>query len=57
MHGYFSTNSTGGFTEDAEFEANVPGTHNLLLYDDLEHDSIVDVNGNITIIPFNVPCK
>ena len=57
MHGYFSTNSTGGFTEDAELEANVPGTHTLLLYDDLEHDSIVDVNGNITIIPFNVPCK
>ena len=56
MHGYFSTNSTGGFNEDAELEANVPGTHNLLLYDDLEHDSIVDPNGNITIIPFNVPC-
>ena len=53
----FLTNRTGGFTEDAELEANVPGTHFLVLYDDLEHDSIVDVNGNITVIPFNVPCE
>ena len=57
MHGYFATNSTGGFTEDAELEALVPGEHTLILYDDLEHDSIVDKNGNIEKISIKIPCS
>ncbi|HJT85520.1 MAG TPA: hypothetical protein VJ697_13650 [Nitrososphaeraceae archaeon] len=57
MHGYFATNSTGGFTEDAELEAFVPGEHTLILYDDLEHDSIVDKKGNIEKISIKIPCS
>ncbi len=57
MHGYFATNSTGGFTEDAEFEATVPGEHTLILYDDLDHDSIAAKNGNIVKISMNIPCN
>ncbi len=57
MHGYFATNSTGGFSEDAEMEAFVPGEHTLILYDDLDHDSLVAKNGTIKIIPINIPCN
>lgn len=56
-HGYFATNSTGGFSEDTEIEAVVPGEHTLVLYDDLEHDSIVDKNGNVFQVPITIPCN
>lgn len=56
-HGYFATNSTGGFSEDTEIEAVVPGEHTLVLYDDLEHDSIVDKNGNVFKVPITIPCN
>src|SRR5918995_6193513 len=38
MHGYFATNSTGGFEDDAEVESLVEGDYTLFLYDDVEHD-------------------
>jgi hypothetical protein len=57
MHGYFATNSTGGFAEDAELEAFAPGEHTLILYDDLDHDSIPAKNGNIEKISINIPCN
>ncbi len=57
MHGYFATNSTGGFSEDAEFEAFVPEVHTLILYDDLNHDSLAAKNGTIKTIPISIPCN
>ena len=57
MHGYFSTNSTGGFQEDAEVESLMKGDHNLFLFDDLDHDYNVDKNGNMAKITIEVPCK
>lgn len=56
-HGYFGTNSTGGFAEDTEIEASEPGEYKLILYDDAEHDSIVDENGNLFEITMPFPCN
>jgi hypothetical protein len=57
MHGYFATNSTGGFGEDAEVEALMNGEHILLLYDDLNHDYSVDQNGNMANATILIPCR
>lgn len=57
MHGYFATNSSGGFEESTELEALMEGEHDLFLYDDLEHDYIVDPNGNLAIVIIQVPCN
>jgi hypothetical protein len=57
MHGYFATNTTGGFEEDAELETLTVGEHSLFLYDDLTHDYIVDQNGNLAKITIEVPCN
>ena len=56
-HGYFGTNSTGGFAEDTEIEAMEPGEYKLVLYDDAEHDSIVDINGNLVETIISFPCS
>jgi hypothetical protein len=57
MHGYFATNSTGGFEEDAEVESLMEGEHILLLYDDVEHDYIVDQNGSQAKVIIEIPCN
>ncbi len=57
MHGYFATNSTGGFEEKAEVESLTGGVHTLFLYDDLEHDYIVDQNGSLAKVTIEVPCN
>jgi len=57
MHGYFATNATGGFSEDAELDSIITGNHTLNLFDDLEHDYFVDVNGNVARIPIPLPCN
>jgi hypothetical protein len=56
-HGYFATNSTGGFEEEAEVESITEGIHTLFLFDDLEHDYIVDPNGNLAKVTIEVPCS
>ena len=56
MHGYFATNSTGGFSEDAEIESIIPGEHTLSIFDDLKHDSSIDVNGSVESFKINIPC-
>ena len=56
-HGYFGTNTTGGFAEDTEIEAMEPGEYKLVLYDDAEHDSIVDKNGNVVETTISFPCN
>jgi hypothetical protein len=57
MHGYFATNSTGGFEESAEVESLIEGVHTLFLYDDLEHDYIVDQNGSLAKVTIEIPCN
>ena len=57
MHGYFATNSTGGFEESAEVESLAEGVHTLFLYDDLEHDYIVDQNGSLAKVTIEIPCN
>jgi hypothetical protein len=57
MHGYFATNSTGGFEEEAEVESLTEGVHTLFLYDDLEHDYIVDQNGSLAKVTIEIPCN
>jgi hypothetical protein len=57
MHGYFATNSTGGFEDDAEVESLTEGVHTLFLFDDFEHDYIVDQNGSLAKVTLEVPCN
>lgn len=57
MHGYFATNSTGGFEEDAELESIIEGEHTMFIYDDIEHDYVADQNGNAAKITIQVPCS
>ena len=57
MHGYFATNSTGGFEESAEVESLTEGVHTLFLYDDLEHDYTVDQNGSLAKVTIEIPCN
>ena len=56
-YGYFSTNSTGGFEEDAELESIIEGEHTMFIYDDIEHDYVADQNGNAAKITIQVPCS
>ena len=57
MHGYFATNSTGGFQEDTELESIIEGKHTMFMYDDLEHDYVADPNANMAKITIQVPCN
>ena len=43
MHGFFATNSTGGFeNKDAELRYFIQGEHTMFIYDDIEHDYVAD---------------
>lgn len=57
MHGFFATNSTGGFEEDAELESIIEGEHTMFIYDDIEHDYVADQKGNSAKITIQVPCR
>ncbi len=56
--GYFSTNGTGGFNEDAFIEGPlVEGSYQVQFFDDADNDGIQDEGKKLHTISMSVPCK
>ncbi|HET9773818.1 MAG: hypothetical protein ACM31J_02275 [Nitrososphaerales archaeon] len=56
-YGYFATNSTGGFNEDAFIEGPlIKGSYEFQLFDDLDQDNLPDNNKIQKILTISVPC-
>ena len=55
--GYFSTNGTGGFHEDAFIEGPlVEGGYQIQFFDDADNDGIQDEGKKIHTVSMSVPC-
>ena len=58
-YGYFSTNSTGGFSESAYIESEsglVEGKYEVQVFDDADNDGNSDPGKKEFIVSMNVPC-
>jgi hypothetical protein len=58
-YGYFSTNSTGGFSEPAYIESEsglVEGKYEIQFFDDADNDGNADQGKREFIIAMTVPC-
>ena len=57
--GYFSTNSTGGFSESVYIEEGelVEGKYNIQFFDDADTDGNPDPGKNEFIVSMSVPCE
>ena len=57
--GYFSTNSTGGFSEPVYIEEGelVEGKYNIQFFDDADNDSNPDPGKREFIVSMSVPCE
>ena len=59
-YGYFSTNSTGGFSESAYIESEsglVEGKYEIQFFDDADNDSNPDPGKKEFIVSMSVPCE
>jgi hypothetical protein len=59
-YGYFSTNSTGGFSEPAYIESEsglVKGKYEIQFFDDADNDGNVDQGKREFIVAMTVPCQ
>jgi hypothetical protein len=59
-YGYFSTNSTGGFSESAYIESEsglVEGKYEVQVFDDADNDGNADPGKREFIVSMNVPCE
>jgi hypothetical protein len=57
--GYFTTNSTGGFSESVYIEEGelVEGKYNIQFFDDADTDNNPDPGKNEFIVSMSVPCE
>jgi len=57
--GYFSTNSTGGFSESVYIEEGklAEGKYNIQFFDDANTDGNPDAGKNEFIVSMSVPCE
>ena len=58
-YGYFSTNSTGGFSESAYIESEsglVEGKYEIQFFDDADNDGNADQGKREFIVAMTVPC-
>jgi hypothetical protein len=57
--GYFSTNSTGGFSEPVYIEGGelAEGKYNIQFFDDVDNDGNPDPGKNEFIVSMSVPCE
>ena len=59
-YGYFSTNSTGGFSESAYIESEtglVEGKYEIKFFDDADNDGNADQGKKEFIVSMSVPCE
>ena len=59
-YGYFSTNSTGGFSESAYIESEsglVEGKYEIQFFDDADNDGNADQGKKEFIVSMSVPCE
>ena len=59
-YGYFSTNSTGGFSESAYIESEsglVKGQYEIQFFDDSDNDGNADSGKREFIVSMSVPCE
>ncbi len=59
-YGYFSTNSTGGFSESAYIESEsglVEGQYEIQFFDDTDNDGNADPGKREFIVSMSVPCE
>jgi hypothetical protein len=59
-YGYFSTNSTGGFSEPAYIESEsglVEGKYDIQVFDDADNDGNADQGKREFIVAMTVPCQ
>jgi hypothetical protein len=59
-YGYFSTNSTGGFSEPAYIESEsglVEGKYEIQFFDDADNDGNADQGKREFIVAMTVPCQ
>jgi hypothetical protein len=59
-YGYFSTNSTGGFSESAYIESEsglVEGKYEIQFFDDADNDGNADQGKREFIVSMSVPCE
>ena len=59
-YGYFSTNSTGGFSESVYIESElglVEGKYEIQFFDDADNDGNADQGKREFIVSMSVPCE